>query len=250
MNAPYKGTFKVTQEYKGTAHDGMDLVGIDSKNIYSTISGTVSWAGWENPYNHNQGFGQYVSIVKDYSNEKYYFGHLSKILVHDGEHVQKGQLIGVEGSTGRSTGSHCHYCCREDGNRNKSKAIYSMIGIPNKLGTYSQSTTASTGKSWDYAFDENVQELQQVLVNKGYKLDIDGIAGPNTFSTLRNFTIELNDKGPLTKCVQKLLNDRGFKCSADGIAGPETMRAIAYFQKANGLGEGYLGGDDWYYLIR
>jgi hypothetical protein len=37
MNSPYKGKYRVSQEYKGNDHDGMDLVGIDSKNIYSTV---------------------------------------------------------------------------------------------------------------------------------------------------------------------------------------------------------------------
>ena len=41
MNSPYMGKFQVTQEYKGTQHDGLDLVGIDSKKIHATVSGTV-----------------------------------------------------------------------------------------------------------------------------------------------------------------------------------------------------------------
>lgn len=63
MNSPYMGNFKVTQEYKGATHDGLDLVGQDSKNIHSTVNGVVEFAGWENPGNHSQGFGQYVKIV-------------------------------------------------------------------------------------------------------------------------------------------------------------------------------------------
>ena len=63
MNSPYMGNFKVTQEYKGATHDGLDLVGQDNKNIHSTVNGVVAFAGWENPSKHSQGFGQYVKII-------------------------------------------------------------------------------------------------------------------------------------------------------------------------------------------
>ena len=48
MNSPYMGRFTVTQAYS-SAHDGLDLVGLDSKQIHSTVNGTVIHAGWENP---------------------------------------------------------------------------------------------------------------------------------------------------------------------------------------------------------
>lgn len=116
MNAPYKGTFRVSQIYKGAAHDGLDLVGISSKDVYATVSGTVSRAGWENPTNCKQGFGQYVRIDCKIGGTKHcaYYGHLSKIGVKVGDAVQAGDLIGTEGSTGHSTGSHVHYCERRD----------------------------------------------------------------------------------------------------------------------------------------
>ena len=48
MNSPYMGRFTVTQAYS-SAHDGLDLVGLDSKQIHSTVNGTVIHAGWEIP---------------------------------------------------------------------------------------------------------------------------------------------------------------------------------------------------------
>ena len=52
MNSPYNGKFKVSQQFKGSLHDGLDLVGIDSKEVHSTVNGVVEKAGWENALNH------------------------------------------------------------------------------------------------------------------------------------------------------------------------------------------------------
>lgn len=136
MNSPYMGDFRVTQEYKGMTHDGLDLVGIDSKEVHSTVNGTVHYAGWENYNDHSQGFGQYVCILADGTNDYYYFGHLSSINVAKGQKVKITDVIGIEGSTGRSTGSHCHYCCRENGVKALNKDINAISGIPNVLGIY------------------------------------------------------------------------------------------------------------------
>ena len=136
MNSPYMGNFKVTQQYKGAAHDGLDLVGLDSKEIHSTVNGIVEVAGWENSANKSQGFGQYVRIKKDGSNDRYYFGHLSEIKTRAGDRVTITQVIGIEGNTGNSTGSHCHYCIRTNSDRNKYKDVSAISGIPNALGTY------------------------------------------------------------------------------------------------------------------
>lgn len=133
MNSPYMGNFKVTQAYKGNEHDGLDLVGIDSKEIHATVSGVVEYANWENSANHSQGFGQYVKIIDDKTGYGYYYGHLSEIKVKVGQHVKVTDVIGIEGSTGYSTGSHCHYCCRKNG-KGTSLNISDISGIPNKEG--------------------------------------------------------------------------------------------------------------------
>lgn len=136
MNSPYMGKFRVSQIYKGRTHDGLDLVGVDSKEIHSTVNGVVERAGWENPNNHKQGFGLYVRIKKDNSNDRYYFGHLSSVNVKVGDKVKITDVIGVEGSTGNSTGSHCHYCVRGNASFSEIKNVCSISGIPNSLGVY------------------------------------------------------------------------------------------------------------------
>ena len=136
MNSPYKGKFRVSQEFKGSAHDGLDLVGIDSKSIYSTIDGVVEYAGWESAVNHKKGFGKYVRIKQNSSVDRYYFGHLSSIKVKKGQKVYAGTLLGVEGSTGKSTGSHCHYCVRGNASKAQIRDITELSLIPNNIGLY------------------------------------------------------------------------------------------------------------------
>jgi murein DD-endopeptidase MepM/ murein hydrolase activator NlpD len=148
MNSPYKGKFKVTQEYKGVVHDGLDLVGLQDKTLYSTIDGVVERAGWENEENKKQGFGIYVRIKQNGSTDRYYFGHLSKINVKVGQTVKQGDILGIEGSTGKSTGSHCHYCVRGNASKEKIKDVSDISGIPNKRGTYENPIYYLVKKSW------------------------------------------------------------------------------------------------------
>lgn len=132
MNSPYEGRFKITQTFKKSAHDGLDLVGVDSKEIHATATGKVVHAGWENSSNHSQGFGQYVVILSD--NKYYHYGHLSQISVKVGQQVKITDVIGIEGSTGNSTGSHCHYCIRTSMSPGTFLDVCALSGIPNILG--------------------------------------------------------------------------------------------------------------------
>ena len=145
MNSPYMGKFQVTQEFKGQSHDGLDLVGLDSKDIHSTVNGTVHYAGWENPENHSQGFGQFVCI-RNTDRNFYYFGHLSEIRVKAGDMVKITDVLGVEGNTGYSTGSHCHYCVRPQFASGNALNVSEISGIPNTIGIYNDGYT-STGKN-------------------------------------------------------------------------------------------------------
>ena len=95
-----------------------------------------------------------------------------------------------------------------------------------------------------------VAELQRILNDKGHCLSVDGKAGDNTYQAAAQHSIRGGESGPLCKWVQQRLNSMGYSCgTADGIAGNKTMKAIAKFQEANGVGVGYLGGTDWYYLL-
>lgn len=142
MNSPYKGKFRVSQIFKGIAHKGLDLVGVTSKDIFSTVYGIVEAARRDiNPNNQNDanyGMGNYVRIREDKTGLLHYFAHLSKIMVKQGQRVRKGDQIGVEGSTGNSTGSHLHYEIRSAPDNTKFLNVAEISGIPNRLGTYEQ----------------------------------------------------------------------------------------------------------------
>lgn len=135
MNSPYMGKFKVTQ-IQHPEHDGLDLVGLDSKEIHATEYGKVIYAGWENEKNHAQGFGLYVCIYSPVQQAYLYFGHLSELRCSTGDTVKITDVIGIEGSTGYSTGSHCHYCARRQYAKGNAFDISKISGIPNQLGVY------------------------------------------------------------------------------------------------------------------
>ena len=83
-------------------HAGMDFTAPTGTEIFATGNGTVSFAGWE------QGYGNNVKINHGFNYETLY-AHLSKILVREGQKVQRGDVIGLVGSTGKSTAQHLHY---------------------------------------------------------------------------------------------------------------------------------------------
>jgi murein DD-endopeptidase MepM/ murein hydrolase activator NlpD len=96
--------------FRGTAamHAGVDIPGPIGTPIYATADGIISHAGRQG------GYGNLVEINHGKGIATRY-GHLSQILVADNARVTRGQMIGMMGSTGRSTGSHLHYEVRMDG---------------------------------------------------------------------------------------------------------------------------------------
>ena len=90
-------------------HMGIDLAGPVGTPIYATADGTIT----ESAFNSG-GYGNLIKIDHGRGIETRY-GHLSKLLVAEGTRVRRGQLIGLMGSTGRSTGSHLHYEVRIEG---------------------------------------------------------------------------------------------------------------------------------------
>lgn len=92
-------------------HTGLDFAAPLGTPIYATGDGRVSESGFE-----SDGYGNHVVIDHGYGYQTLY-GHMIKIKAHSGEHVKRGQVIGWVGSTGKSTGPHCHYEVIKNGNK-------------------------------------------------------------------------------------------------------------------------------------
>lgn len=104
---PYKNGYTKTSDFgwrtsSNSNHTGVDLVGSDSKHIYPVNSGTVVYVK-----SLNSGYGQHI-LINHGGGIWSLYAHLSKTYVKTGQTVNKNTILGVEGSTGNSTGSHLH----------------------------------------------------------------------------------------------------------------------------------------------
>jgi murein DD-endopeptidase MepM/ murein hydrolase activator NlpD len=110
-NVKLTSSFGVRSDpFHGSAamHAGVDIPGPQGTPVYATADGVIGRSG------RFGGYGNLIAINHGKGIETRY-GHLSKILVASNTRVRRGQLIGLMGSTGRSTGSHLHYEVRIDG---------------------------------------------------------------------------------------------------------------------------------------
>ena len=139
MISCFKGTFKITSPlgYRTLSgrkeyHRGLDLVGLDDINVYAVADGVVDATPYE-----KDGFGYYVR-QKLADGKRIYYAHMKagSIAVKAGQHIKKGTLLGVMGSTGKSTGVHTHIELRVAGTSKENLDISAFLGIPNKTGVY------------------------------------------------------------------------------------------------------------------
>lgn len=87
---------------QGGFHPGVDIHANIGTPVRAPADGRIVQAGW------NAGYG--ISIMIDHENDvQTLYGHLSRIELRVGQEVKRGQIIGLTGTTGRSTGPHLHY---------------------------------------------------------------------------------------------------------------------------------------------
>lgn len=97
-------------QYFSWYHPGLDISNISGGPIRASDSGTVTVAGWPD----NWGYGNRVQL--DHGNGyTTLYAHMSAIYVRVGQTVGKGEVLGMMGSTGRSTGTHLHIEIRKNG---------------------------------------------------------------------------------------------------------------------------------------
>lgn len=143
IRMPFDGPFRVASPFgwrmdpitgeEHSWHGGVDLVSED-RNVRAVIGGTVLRSRrapdlgdgdrtWE--------WGNYVSVAGD-DGFVIYYCHLATRAVEAGQRVSAGQVLGIEGTTGRSTGIHLHFELRDYNAQQTDPCDY--LGIPNQAG--------------------------------------------------------------------------------------------------------------------
>ncbi|MEW6226501.1 MAG: peptidoglycan DD-metalloendopeptidase family protein [Bacillota bacterium] len=82
-------------------HTGVDIANQEGTPVRAAASGIVVWTGWAGDYGKR--------VVVDHGSFRTAYAHLGQILVRPGREVKGGDVIGLMGSTGRSTGPHLHF---------------------------------------------------------------------------------------------------------------------------------------------
>ena len=198
MLLPYKGEVRVSSPFgwrtfggKREYHKGIDLVGTD-KTVRAVVGGVVGQSIIiTDPASRTSEWGNYVRIDGE-DGRMYYYCHLSQRLVSRGDKVSVGDALGVEGSTGKSTGSHLHLEVRENG---KSIDPTTIIGIKNIVGAVREAKT---------------QERTNYTVN--------GL----TICRADDFGIEYHDRGKKNVSEDRYING-GFFGSFRGSLGTFTL---------------------------
>lgn len=83
------------------SHTGADFPLDAGQNVYTTMGGKVVWAGENGPWGN--------LVVVENNGYQTWFAHLSQINISAGQIVSAGEVMGLVGSTGNSTGNHLHY---------------------------------------------------------------------------------------------------------------------------------------------
>ena len=151
----YSGKFKVTSPFgwrtlNGSRedHKGIDVVGLTDKYVRAVVGGrVVSSTIVTNKNDLTWQWGHYICVLGE-DGRRYYYCHLSTRLVFVGARVKAGDHLGIEGNTGYSFGSHCHFEVREDG---VSIDPAPFLGIQNVCGTYGTDWRAEVQEKFGFS---------------------------------------------------------------------------------------------------
>ena len=105
LSRPVRGAI-ISSNYgmrRGSMHKGVDFAARSGTRISAADGGTVTWAGWK-----RGGWG-YLVVINHGNGIETYYAHNSRVTVRVGQKVAKGEQIAKMGSTGNSSGPHCHF---------------------------------------------------------------------------------------------------------------------------------------------
>lgn len=114
---PVPGYYRISSDYQGRTspisgksefHTGIDIPASYGEDVVAAADGVVIKSGWVNGYGNTIMISHGSGIVTLY-------GHNSSLVASNGQSVKKGQVIAKIGSTGNSTGNHCHFEVRVNG---------------------------------------------------------------------------------------------------------------------------------------
>ena len=196
MKLPYRsGTVKVTSPYgwrtlygSRAYHNGVDLVGSD-KTIVSPVDGVVGNSMIvTDESNRTWEWGNYVRIDAS-GGVSVYLCHMSQRLVKTGDRVKAGDVIGIEGNTGYSFGSHCHFEVRVNG---VSVNPCPYLGIENRAAAHN----VKSAPAYPDTYEKN------------------GL----TFARIKDFSIKYHDRNKRSGNYKQYINGGFFAYYAeDGI---------------------------------
>lgn len=122
-------------------HDGVDLAADLNDPIHAVYDGVVTSAGWRG------GYGNAVEIYHAKLGKKTLYGHMNAIQVRAGQRVAEGQVIGLAGTTGLSTGVHLHFGV-EDSGGNWNDPMAFLDGLSNEPESTTIATAPAPARSY------------------------------------------------------------------------------------------------------
>lgn len=176
----------------GRMHYGTDIKMERGDTIVASQSGTVARAGW------GSGWGNLI-VLQHKNNIQTYYAHQTRFLVKEGDWVEKGEPIGLAGSTGRARGSHLHFEMRENGQAFDSELVFdyknakiredaldmeSLTALHKKLKPKGYSTNAAVPEYYKVRSGDNLWAIA-----RRYKTSINDICRLNRIS--ENSTLQI-----------------------------------------------------------
>lgn len=163
----------------GRKHLGTDLDLQMRDPVYAGFDGIVRIKSYD-----RYGFGYYV-VLRHKNGLETIYGHLSKLLVEVGQEVQAGEIVGLGGSTGRSTGSHLHYELRYKGIAFDPETVYDFDAykIKNEYLSITPETFGYVAKARAAAYHRVRRGDTLGAISRRYGVSISQLTRLNRIST-------------------------------------------------------------------